>query len=426
MKILWITNILFPDICDKVGIKPPVTGGWMSSSASAILKSKDNIELAVATLFGKTFRVEKIKGITYYCLPFDIYSIKKYEPAIEKFWKLVADDFKPDIVHIHGTEYPHGLAYIKGIGISNVVVSIQGLVSGYARYSLGHISERSLRKHRTLYDFLKEHIMKMPIEMSKAGEIENEYIRLSHHVIGRTDWDKDHIWAINPRTKYHFCNETLREPFYTTEWKLNSCERHSIFLSQAYKPIKGIHKIIEALPYVIRSYPDVKVYVAGIDFTKTTTLKDKLRFSTYANYISHLMTSKGVRDRFIFTGLLDENEMAKQYKRSHVFICPSSIENSPNSLGEAQLIGTPVIASYVGGIPNMIENGVTGMLYRFEEHEMLARCICNLFENDDLAINLSRNERATALKRHDRKNNAVRTIEIYNEIINEIQCKNSF
>lgn len=418
MKLLWITNILFPDICKRLGINTPVTGGWMKSSAQAILDFKKEINLAVATLYGNKYRKDKINNITYYCLPFNIYKTNN-QSEMESKWKQVFSDFKPDIVHIHGTEFPHGLAYMQAIGTDNVVISIQGLVSAYARYSLGQIPVSELKKYRTPYDILKGHIANLPERMAQSGKLEVEYIKKSKHIIGRTDWDKDHTWAINPDTQYHFCNETLREPFYTTKWNLQECERHSIFLSQAHKPIKGIHKVIEALPYVIRYYPDVKVYVAGADFTQSNSLKDKLRFGTYANYVVHLMESLGVRNRFIFTGLLDEDEMAEQYRRAHIFICPSSIENSPNSLGEAQLVGTPAIASYVGGIPNMIEDGKTGLLYRFEEHEMLARCICRIFENDSFACDLSNNERICAQKRHDRHTNVLRTLEIYNKILNK-------
>lgn len=417
MKVLWITNILFPDICRKIGIKPPVTGGWMKSLAHAILDTNSNIRLAVATLYGQEFRKDIINGVVYYCLPFNIYS-SKYNHDIEKEWKKVANDFNPEIVHIHGTEFPHGLAYIRGIGIKNTVISIQGLVGAYARYSLGQISVAKLKKYRTLYDLLKGHLLRTPYNMTKSGELENEYLRLAQHVIGRTDWDRDHVWAVNRNVKYHFCNETLRSPFYSKRWNINDCEPHSIFLSQAQKPIKGIHKMVEALPYILREFPDAKVYVAGNNFMQKATIKDRLRFGTYANYVLHLMDKLNVREHFIFTGLLDEQQMADRYKASNVFVCPSSIENSPNSLGEAQLIGTPVVASYVGGVPNMVEHGNTGLLYRFEEHEMLAQCVCSIFREKELATHLSNNERECALIRHDGKTNALRTIEIYNEILN--------
>lgn len=417
MRVLWITNILFPDISRKLGVTPPVTGGWMKSSAQALLDLNVGVELAVATLYGKEYRKDVINSVAYYCLPFNIYQQKKYNQNLERYWKIVAKDFRPDVVHIHGTEYPHGLAYLRANGSDNIVVSIQGLVGAYARYSLGQIPEKELKSCRTLYDCLKGHILRLPGDMVKTGTLENEYLRLTNHVIGRTDWDRDHVWAINPNIAYHFCNETLRVPFYSNEWRIEACERHSIFLSQAQKPIKGIHKVVEALPYIIRHYPDVKVYVSGPQFLRRDTLKERLKFDAYANYVCQIMDRFGVKDRFVFTGLIDENQIVKLYTKAHVFVCPSSIENSPNSIGEAQLVGTPVVASYVGGVPNMVNNGKTGLLYRFEEYETLARCVCSIFEDDERAIRMSENERQVARIRHDRQINAMRTYEIYNKII---------
>lgn len=419
MKVLWITNVLFPDICSKLGVKQPVVGGWMKSSAQAILQFEDGIEMAVATLYGDKYRKDVINHVTYYCLPFNIYDKNVYNSVLEQYWRRVAGDFHPDVVHIHGTEFPHGLAYMKANSTDNVVVSIQGLVGGYARYSLGSIPERILKRYRTIYDCFRGHLLRLPLQMARAGELENKYFELSHHVIGRTSWDKDHLWAVNPNACYHFCNETLRDPFYSTTWELNKCNRHTIFLSQAHKPIKGIHKVIEALPFIIRHYPDVKVYVAGNDFTQRCTWQERLKFGTFANYVVQLMDRLGVRERFYFTGMLDECQMAEQYRMAHIFVCPSSIENSPNSLGEAQLVGTPVVASYVGGVPDMVKNEMSGLLYRFEEVEMLATAVCRIFGDDDLATHLSTNGKVVARQRHDRQKNALRTLEIYNKVISK-------
>ena len=111
--------------------------------------------------------------------------------------------------------------------------------------------------------------------------------------------------------------------------------------------------------------------------------------------------------------------MAEQYKLANIFICPSSIENSPNSLGEAQLVGVPCIASYVGGVPSMITNEISGLLYQFDEHEMLASLVCKIFSDDDLALKLSQQGIITAEKRHNKKINAQTTFAIYNSIINQ-------
>ena len=420
MKILWITNVLFPDICKEIGRQAPVTGGWMKSLAETLVEVYPDVELAVAALYGsgKPLLEKKIGKVTYFCLPFYEYETD-YNPKMERVWKEVKSRFNPDVVHIHGTEYPYGLAYVRANGVQNAVVSIQGLVGVYARYSLGQIPVDTLKRYRTLYDYLKRSVLKMPGDMEKQGRLEVDYLSTFSHVIGRTDWDKEHAWAINPDCTYHFCNETLRKPFYDEKnrWSIQECEPYSIFLSQAHKPIKGIHKVIEALPMILRHYPDTEVYVAGADFTNVDGLVNRLKFGTYANYIKHLMQEKGVADRFHFLGKLDENQMANQYRKAHVFVCPSSIENSPNSLGEAQLIGTPCVASYVGGVPAMLEHGKSGLMYRFEEHEMLAAAVCRIFADADLACRLSQNERMEAAMRHDGSHNARRTYHIYTDII---------
>ena len=105
--------------------------------------------------------------------------------------------------------------------------------------------------------------------------------------------------------------------------------------------------------------------------------------------------------------------MILNYQQAHIFICPSAIENSPNSVAEAQLIGTPVIASLCGGIQDMIVHNNSGILYRFEEVELLAFHIKRIFDNDVLSKKLSLNGIEFATKRHDSENNLKELFEIY-------------
>ena len=109
--------------------------------------------------------------------------------------------------------------------------------------------------------------------------------------------------------------------------------------------------------------------------------------------------------------------MIKEYLNAHVFVCPSSIENSPNSVGEVQLLGVPVIASYAGGMPNMVVYGETGMLYRFEEVEMLAEHIRRVFTDHTLARHLSENGIKAAEKRHHQRENLNQMLKIYRLIV---------
>lgn len=419
MRILWITNGLFEEYYATKGLRAAFTGGWMRSLALNLKKIDSEIELAVASRVEFVNKLEEIKngGFTFYALPGTVYR-DSYDASIEKVWKEVYERFKPEVVHIHGSEFPHGLAYVNALGGEKVIVSMQGIISRIARNYAADIKKNKLLKYVTLYDLLIASTpWKEQTKYVHQGKLEEELLRKVNHVIGRTTWDHDHTWAINPQAIYHFCNETLRSPFYSEDkWNIEKCQRHRIFLSQAAKPIKGIHKMIEALPLILRSYPDTEVYVAGNDFINTSTLRAKLRYTTFANYVNSLIEKYHLREKIHFTGMIDAERMAEQYRMAHLFVCPSSIENSPNSLGEAQLVGCPVVASYVGGVPDMVEHNMTGLLYRFEETEMLAAAVCKIFSDDELAKRLSTNGIKVATERHDSLKNANRMMEIYKTV----------
>lgn len=413
MKVLWITNTLFPDVCIELGISTPIVGGWMYSGAKALIKENKCIQLAVATLYnGKELKSIYLNGITYFLVP-NKGKNKKYNFNLEIHWKSIKNKFCPDVVHIHGTEYPHGLAYIQACGNKQVIVSIQGLVSVYERYYYGGISEKSLFKNITLRDIVRnDTIFQQHYNMYQRGLIEKKIINSVEHVIGRTSWDKAHIWAINPSAQYHFCNETLRDAFYKNKWEFDKCEKQSIFLSQAYYPLKGLQQMIQALPLILRYYPDTKVYVAGNDFITNRSW----RLNGFGKYIRSLIEKNCLTNKIIFFGILSEKEMCNRYLKSHVFVCPSAIENSPNSVGEAQLLGVPCISSNVGGVSDMITDNISGLLYRFEEIEMLAASICRIFSNTFLANKLSECENGIASLRHNKQLNAQKLGVIYGTI----------
>lgn len=317
------------------------------------------------------------------------------------------------MVHIHGTEYGHGLDFFEACPEENIVVSIQGLVSISHRYYYGGIDWMTLIKHITLRDILRaDTIFSAKKNMFNRGLAEIKLIKNIKHVIGRTNWDKCQTWAINPKVNYYFCNETLRSNFYNFTWEIKNCEPYTIFLSQAYYPLKGFHQLLKALPIILIHYPKTKVYIAGNDFFTI----NKWRLNGYGKLINTLIQKYHMESIINFTGILNEENMIDRYLKSHVFLCPSSIENSPNSVGEAQLLGVPCVASYVGGIPDMIDSGQTGLLYRFEEVEMLAKAICDIFENNELANHLSRQGKKAANKRHNSATNSERLLSIYNLI----------
>ena len=420
MKILWITNIVFPEaerqLTGSGDLKS--SGGWMLGAADALLESGNNILLTVATVSSKVKELTKLQGekITYYLLPYGRGNQKR-NPEYEPFWKIVKQDVHPDVVHIHGTEYSHGLAYVDACGADNVVVSIQGMKSAYYYYYYYGLTRWEIIKNITFRDLLRGSPIRGRKNFEKQSAYEIELLRKVKHIIGRTSWDRALTWAINPEAQYHFCNETLRNEFYDgVRWNYNACRKHSIFLSQAGYPIKGLHQVLKAIKLVWREYPDTIIRIAGHDITKDKTIREKIHFTTYGKIILKMIKKLNVTNAVTFTGNLNASEMKREYLNCNVFVCPSTIENSPNSLGEAQILGVPCIASYVGGIPDMMK-GDEDHLYRFEEVEMLALKICEVFSMQNVKNDTAR---FLAEERHNKDRNSSALLGIY-KIITQIE-----
>lgn len=423
MKVLWITNILFPEATSILTGKTDLqsSGGWMLGLAESLkMTTPKDFDLNVASVSTLVADLTKLKGknITYFAIPYGKGNIE-YNKEYESYWKKIYDTVKPDIVHIHGTEFSHGLAFINACPKAKIVISIQGLLSVIGNYYTFGLSKTEIESATSLYDIIKRRtIFDSRNSFLERGEsIETQMIKRSNYIIGRTEWDKSHTWAINPKAEYYFCNEILRDEFYTGKWEYHKCNPHTIFLSQAGYPIKGLHMLLKAMPLILREFPDTIIKIGGKNITAASNVKERITMSSYGRIIRNLIKKFNLDKKVVFLNSLSGIEMKEEYLKCNVFVCPSAIENSPNSLAEAQLLGVPCVASYVGGVADMIPNSECGRIYRFEEVEMLAKCIVDTFKESKTFDNTTMREIAS--KRHNREINAIAQYNIYKKIINE-------
>lgn len=430
MKVLWLINITMPDACVALGKPAQVLGGWLTGYRDALLSNHPDVELHIVEPYWGTKVADAItqwqgNTITHHLFP-ETWLDEAKNVVTQNHAQLTArsnrmaawfaelnDNLCPDVVHLHGTELCHPLVWAKTCGTAKTLVSIQGLTSVIARYYMGGLTAEEQKGCWSFNDWrFGRTLAKEQQQMATRGHWETLLLSLVENVAGRTSWDKAHTLALTPKARYHVLQEVLRLPFYdeTNRWKLKECQRHTIFVSQSHYPIKGLHRMLDALPLIIRQYPDVQLYIVG-----DNRLDEHWRHrSTYVNVLRR--KAEGLREHIHYLGTLSAEQMAEQYRRANVFVCPSAIENSSNSVCEAQLLGTPVVASYVGGLMDLVNDGVTGLLYRYEEVEMLAHKICQVFADDALAERLSAQEIIVATQRHNRKAIGDTLYNIYKEL----------
>lgn len=422
MKVLWLTQVKIPRIDLIEGNSNiTVTGGWLTGLSDTMLQSDLVEELTIIYPSFDGMPHEGKEGkFCYYGMP--VNSAQFYDGRLDiSTYKEIMKKYlarnTPDVIHIHGTEFQLSYALAlacKELGLINCTgVSIQGLVSVYAAHYFAGIPERIVKK-RTLWEIKSRNSLIDNLKRYKSrGTYEVKTLQLVPNIIGRTRWDKGCSEFIAPDSKYYFCNETLRSEFYSGSWDYNKCNKHTIFLSQGSKPIKGVHKVLEAIRYIKDRYPNIKVKIGGRNmFSAKSLIQD-----TYARYIHKLVKGYKLEGIIEFTGFLNASEMKEHLLMTNVFVSPSSIENSPNSLGEAMLLGVPCIVSDVGGVPDLLEDRKEGFIYPFDESYMLAYYISEVFENPEKAKGLGLHAQVHARKTHDPDDNFKQLIKIYSELI---------
>ena len=426
MKVLWICNIMLPTIARQLGVSYSNREGWLSGLLERVAqeRGRNRIEMGIAfpveeTMgdFQRNMQLGESMSCRCYGFTENLDTPEIYDAVLEKRFQEILEDFEPDILHIFGTEFPHTLACVKAFGCpERTVISLQGLCSCIAEEYMADLPMK-VQRQVTLRDRIRQDSLRQQQKkFKKRGEHEQEALRMCGHVAGRTDFDREQAAKINPSAKYHYLNETLRSIFYHDRWKRTACQQYRIFLSQGDYPLKGFHYLLQALPKVLEQFPETHVYVAGSNIINTGTWKETMKLSAYGKYLRKLIKEKHLSDHVTMLGRLSAEDMKAQFLKSHLFVLPSALENSPNSLGEAMLLGVPCVAADVGGVHNLLTDGGDGMLYPAGDVEALADRIMEIFTKEAIVERFSDNARKHARVNHDAEQNFYRLIRIYREM----------
>ena len=168
-------------------------------------------------------------------------------------------------------------------------------------------------------------------------------------------------------------------------------------------PGKGLDVLLRAVALIGGDFPGLILHVVG----KGPHAEDMIALSK----------ELGIGNRTVFRGHLGEQEMLEEYARAWVMVLPAVYpENSPLTIVEAMASGRAVIASDTGGIPEIVNDGVTGRLFPRRDHRKLAGIIAALLSDRKRLEDFGRAGRKFAEETFDREIVLPRYLSIYEDL----------
>lgn len=408
MRVLWfsVTPSLFNPFSNSHN-----GGGWIASLEQIVRKS-DVIDLGIAFYFGNDYNVYHNDGVKYYTLPNDHRSLIQRLVAsddtnarVDRYLKIV-DDFKPDIIHVFGSENDFGLICDKTD--IPVVIHMQGSLPPYhnALFPIGmnkldFLSGRGLTWRRRLIGWRSESSFR------RKAERETKILKNCRFFMGRTAWDKNIVKLFNPSAMYYHCEEALRDSFINGDkvWKYRERTKMLIVSVISNPWYKGVDLILKTAKLL-------KVDV-GLQFEWAVYGVSDIRF---------FENKYGVKAHDVnvdIKGSVGKETLVDALCDASCYVHTSYIDNSPNSLCEAQYLGVPVLATYVGGIPSLVEDGHTGILFPANDPYSLAGHLQVIHNNRQFSENLGNAARRIAIDRHNPDSIGASLLNIYKSVLEQ-------
>ena len=217
-----------------------------------------------------------------------------------------------------------------------------------------------------------------------------------------------------PNVPVYFDKLPIRQVFYNRKWSLDSARPRSLFCLAGRTAYKGIHQVIEAVALLKEEFPDILLRIPG----SIASRSPKWLFEpTYITYLKKLIKKYNLEQNVEFLGPLTSEEMAEFMCQSSLFVMPSVIENESATLREAMMLGMPVVSAFVGDVYETVVHRETGLLYRYEEYEMLAYHIRTLLKDSGFAQRLGEHAMAFMEQEYENENYGKTLVDIYQKVL---------
>jgi len=424
MKVLWFkeTSTLYDDYENYY-----FGCGW-TESLQQLLTKVAAIELSVAFFHSTDNDKLSKSNVTYYPIvkpegknnPLrkllnnwsgnaEVYNLRV---EIDK----ILSDSKPDIIHVFGTE--GAFSNINTYTTIPVVYHLQGLINPCLNTYL------PINQSKFSFYFNINYLANNIKGNSPAFELkrfqnqakrEAQILKSVSYVMGRTAWDKTIMTLFNPKIHYFHVDEVLRSVFYERIYS-NVEEKSNVF------------RIVSTLSPTIYKGIDVVLKTAKV-LKELTTIDFRweiIGLDSNSKLLQHFEKSENIKHREVNVaciGKKNPKQLVQCIQNADVYVHPSYIDNSPNSVCEAQIVGLPVIACNVGGVSSLVEHNYTGFLVPSNGVFEITNYLKILFEDEDLRSKIGKQAKDEAALRHNTEKIIHDVVNVYKIIINGVTAE---
>ena len=332
-----------------------------------------------------------------------IYSRTNY-----KKMKEALKDFKPDIVHINNFQRQLSASIIKAIKEENIPIvftahDVQAICPAITMMDNDkNICEKCM--HGKYINCIKKKCNKGSTLKSIIGALEGYYYRIKKiytkkidYIITPSEFYKTQLIADGiPEEKIEAIHNFVKLKDYNLE---TIDEGYALYFGRLSKE-KGILNLINAFSKLENGI----LYIAGEGPEKEN--------------IEKIVKDNNLNNRVKLLGFLNSDQMKETIRKCKFVIVPSIwYENCPYSVMETLAIGKPVIGANIGGIPELVKDNRSGLVYKYDDIDDLANKMKVLFEDEKLVEEYGKNTKEDTIKLYGKEVYYKKVINIYNELL---------
>lgn len=289
-------------------------------------------------------------------------------------------EIQPDLVHAHGTGGYVAAALDSGLPC---VVTVHGI-----RF-----------REVVLFGGFRGWLRNVT-----TTRLERSVLARARHICVIADYVGKTIAPMTSARQYPVANPVADRYF-----EMETTDHDNTVLSvAAVQPRKGLIHLVEAMAVVRRSVPDARLRIIG-----------KMLVPEYGQQLRDRIAELGLTDCVEMVGFVTDEDLRQAFTSCSVFALCSVEESSPVSIAEAMTLGKPVVATAVGGIPDLVADGGTGYLVTFGDVPAIAKSLTSVLADGDLRRRMGAAARTRAVRDFRPDAAAEKTVAVYRQVLND-------